>query len=563
MRHAILSVLICAIFTASLAAVGTDGVFQHGAVVCSEKHAAEVGADVLESGGNAVDAACASALAMAVTYPQAGNIGGGGFALIYWADSQKVFFLDFRETAPAAATARYFLDSAGNVDRDRALAGPLAAGTPGTVAGLCEMHSRFGKTGWAEIARPALLLADSGFEVSEKMSQDIVEYDTLLRRFPTTAAVFFSDDQPLEPSRILKQPDLAKALGLIENHGRDGFYRGELAKAIADYCAQNGGLITIDDLEKYQPIWRRPIHVRFRELDIFMPGLPSSGGIVLGQILGMMDSLAVEKHAPDSPEYIHLFTEAARRAYADRAAYLGDPAFTDDVTSRLLDRDYIIGRASSIDTNRATRSSDVRPGLSPGAEESKQTTHLVTADVYGNIVSLTYTINTSFGSGAMVPGYGFLLNNEMDDFAIAPGSANAYGLVGGDANKIEGGKRMLSSMTPTIILKAGRPYLALGSPGGSRIITAVAQTILNYHVFGMSLPAAVAAPRFHHQWVPDSLFLEQNRYDDRIIERLTDMGHLVGRQKPFAEVMAIGFSDNGTRLSAAADTRREGVVAGY
>jgi gamma-glutamyltranspeptidase/glutathione hydrolase len=212
---------------------------------------------------------------------------------------------------------------------------------------------------------------------------------------------------------------------------------------------------------------------------------------------------------------------------------------------------------------RATRSSDVPSGLSPSAGESYQTTHLVTADAYGNIVSLTYTINTSFGSGAMVPGYGFLLNNEMDDFAIAPGSANAYGLIGGDANKIEGGKRMLSSMTPTIILKAGRPYLALGSPGGSRIITAVAQTILNYYIFGMSLPAAVDAPRFHHQWVPDSLFLEQNGYDDSIIRRLTDMGHRVARQKPFAEVMAIGFSDNGKRLTSAADTRRDGVTAGY
>jgi gamma-glutamyltranspeptidase/glutathione hydrolase len=324
MRYTIIGLLVCVILPASLAAVNTDGVFQHGAVVCSEKHAAEVGATVLESDGNAVDAACASALAMAVTYPQAGNIGGGGFALVYLVDSQKVFFLDFRETAPANAEARYFLDAAGNVDRDKATAGPLTAGTPGTVAGLCEMHSRFGKTAWPELVRPAHLLADSGFAISERLTQDIALHDSLLRRFPATAAVLFADGRPLEPGRLLKQPDLAKALGLIEKQGRDGFYRGELAEAVAGYCAQNGGLITTDDLEKYQPVWRDPIHVRFRELDIFMPGLPSSGGIVLGQILGMMDRFRFERYAPDSPEYIHLFTEAARRAYADRAAYLGD-----------------------------------------------------------------------------------------------------------------------------------------------------------------------------------------------------------------------------------------------
>ena len=554
-------VIILILALASCTTLNSEKIYRNGAVACSDTIAANIGLQVLKDGGNAIDAACATAFALAVTFPQAGNIGGGGFALIYLADSQQVYNIDFREVAPAAASASIFLNELGEVDRDKALNGPLAAGVPGTVAGLYDLHHRYGSIEWSELVRPAHALADTGFIIGTPLHEVLREEEENLRRFEATREIFFPNGKPIEPGQRLVQSDLALALDFIEMQGRDGFYLGETAEAIAQYCAENGGLITVEDLKNYTTAWRQPVKFRFRQLDIYAAGLPSSGGIVMGQIMKMLNQYELEKYTADAPEYIHLFTEASRRAYADRAAYLGDPEFAPDLTDRLLDDHYITSRLQTIDPAHASVSSEILPGIPGENRESDQTTHLVVADAKGNIVSLTYTINAWFGCKAVVPEFGFFLNNEMDDFAILPDQPNAFGLTGSAANAIEPGKRMLSSMTPTIVMKSGRPYMALGSPGGSKIITAVAQTIINYDIFDMNLTEAVTVPRFHHQWMPDQLYLEQGGYDVVTIQKLIGMGHQVSERTPFAEVMALSFSSDGLFLTPAADPRRGGGCA--
>jgi len=558
----LLSLLLC--LSISCSTIGSEKVYHHGVVVCSDRIAAKTGVDNLKNGGNAVDAACATALALAVTYPQAGNIGGGGFALVYMADSGKVYFLDFRETAPGAATAQAYLDSDGRLDPQKSLIGPLAAGTPGTVAGLWEMHDRFGQIPWPDLVRPARMLAARGFVVDSPLVAALAGDEETLRQFDATRDIFLPGGAIPRPGDRLIQRDLAATLGRIEHDGRDGFYTGETADMIAAYCAEQRGFITTGDLRSYKAIWREPVHFRYRNLDVYAAGLPSSGGIVMGQILKMLNTYELERYTAGNAEYVHLFTEAARRAYADRAEYLGDPDFVDDLTGQLLDDDYVLSRRRSIDPNHATASSEVLPGMPKVGRESDQTTHLVVADEKGNIVSLTYTINAWFGCKAVVPGAGFLLNNEMDDFAIVPDAPNQFGLTGGDANAIQPGKRMLSSMTPTIVFKGKIPYLALGSPGGSKVITAVAQTIINYRIFEMPLHEAVSHPRFHHQWRPDTLYLERGGYDPATIEKLTEMGHHVVERSRYGEVTAIGFSEDGRFMTGAADPRRGGgCAAGY
>jgi gamma-glutamyltranspeptidase/glutathione hydrolase len=565
MRYIILGfVTIALLCVISCDTLNSEKVYRHGAVACSDIIAADIGLQILKDGGNAVDAACATAFALAVTYPQAGNIAGGGFALIYLADSQQVFFLDFRETAPAAARVETFLDSEGKVDRDKVVSGPLAAGIPGTVAGLHEMYQRFGSLDWNNLIQPSRLLADTGFIIGRTLAEALAEDQEVLRKFAATEVIFFHKGKPIESGQRLTQSDLALALNLIEQEGRDGFYQGETAEAIAAYCADNGGLITEKDLQNYNPKWREPVHFKFRQLDVYAAGLPSSGGVAMGQILKTLEQYELERYTAHSPEYIHLFTEAARRAYADRSEYLGDPDYTENLTQQLLDDSYIASRIKSIDPDRASSSADILPGIPKGQSESDQTTHLVAADIHGNIVSLTYTINAWFGCKAVVPGFGFFLNNEMDDFAILPDAPNMFGLTGSAANRIEPGKRMLSSMTPTIVLKSGQPYMALGSPGGSKIITAVAQVIINHNIFGMNVNEAVRSPRFHHQWMPDILYLEQGHYGIGIIQKLIGMGHNVKERTPYSEVMALGFSDDGIFITPAADPRRGGGSAvGY
>ena len=557
------ALILAAMLLPSCSKIAGERMYRNGIVVCSDPIAAEIGLTVLKDGGNAIDGACAAALAMAVTLPRAGNIGGGGFATIYLADSQKVFFLDFRETAPKKTRSEMFLNSEGQVDRDKATIGPLSAGVPGTVAGLYELQSRFGGASWSEMVKPARFLADTGFAVYDYLARSLGEYREDLSRFPSTRAVYFPDGQPLAAGDQLVQKDLAETLGLIEANGRDGFYSGGVAEKIEAFCAANGGFITREDLAEYQALWCDPVRISFRDLTVYAPGLPSSGGIVMGQMLSMLDTFELEKYTSQSPEFIHLFTETARRAYADREQYLGDPGFTHDFTKELLDKNYLATRLQSLDVTKATPSANILPGV-PKRTESDQTTHLVVVDATGNIVSLTYTMNLPYGSKAIVNDCGFLLNNEMDDFAILPGQANAFGLIGGEANRIEPGKRMLSSMTPTIILKKGKPYLALGARGGSKIISSVTQTILNYRVFGMTVGAAVAAPRIHHQWQPDVLYVEQGGLDVPIIQKLISMGHTIQEREPFCTVNAVSFSDDGHFVTGAGDPRQEGAtVAGY
>lgn len=554
--------LCCIFLITSCDKLRTEKIYRHGIVVCADPIAADVGLETLKNGGNAVDAACATAFALATTLPRAGNIGGGGFALVYIADSQKVFFLDFRETAPATANAERYLTSDKQVDRDKATVGPLSAGVPGTVAGLFELNRTFGTAKWIDLVKPARMLADTGFVVSRYLAESIADYRDELSRFESTSAVFLPDGTPPTAGSQFVQKDLAQTLGLIESGGKDGFYTGETAAKIAAFCKQQGGMISVEDLANYKAVWREPIASKFRDLDIFAAGLPSSGGIVMGQMLSMLNQFELEKYTALSPDYIHFFTEAARRAYADREQYLGDPDFAHDFTKELLNKEYIATRVQTIDPIKASPSDEILPGMPK--KESDHTTHFVVADKDGNIVSLTYTINLSYGSKAVVDGCGFLLNNEMDDFAIAPGQPNAYGLVGGEANKIEPNKRMLSSMTPTIILRHGKPYMALGSPGGSKIITCVAQTIIKRRIFDMPLGEAVQSPRIHHQWQPDILYVEQGSLESNTIQELLARGYSVKERSPFGAVMALGFSNDGNFVAGVADHRRPGaVVRGY
>lgn len=543
--------------------ITTEKLYRQGVVVSSDRIASEVGLDILKQGGNAIDAACATALSLAVTFPRSGNLGGGGFALVYAADSQIVSFLDFRETAPDSVDPGYYLDSAGQVVRSRAIVGPASAGTPGTVAGLYEMHRRYGRLKWGQVVHPARILAGGGFTVGEALASSLAEYKDDLSRFPSTADQFLKNGRPPQSGDLFKQNDLALTLVLIEEKGRDGFYLGETAEKIADFCQANDGFISLSDLESYQPVWRTPIKFKFAGLDVYAAPLPSSGGVVMGQILKMVDQYELARYSPRRAEYMHIFTEAARLAYADREEFLGDPAFSPDYSQSLIDDAYLTSRMKSIRTDRATPSKDVLPGIPDNINESDNTTHLVVSDGGGNIVSLSYTINLNYGSKAVVAGAGFLLNNEMDDFAIAVGQPNAFGLIGGEANKIEPGKRMLSSMTPTIILKSGNPYLALGSPGGSKIITAVAQTIINYVIYEESLPNAIGLPRFHHQWQPDKLYLERDGFPPETIAKLKAMGHNVFERDRYCEVMGIRFSSDGLYFGGTADKRGSGFVAGY
>jgi gamma-glutamyltranspeptidase/glutathione hydrolase len=540
-----------------------EKVYRYGAVVCADRIASEIGVEILKNGGNAMDAACAAALALAVTFPEDGNLGGGGFALVYAVDSEQVYFLDFREKAPENIASDFYLDTAGNIDRDRIMNGPSATGVPGTVAGLFELHQRFGLISWKDIVQPARLLCSNGFIVGDYLAKSLADNEDRLSRFPATAEVFFPEGRSIKSGDRLYQPNLGATMMAIETYGRNGFYLGETAQKIVDYCTDYGGLITMEDLAGYQAAWREPVRFRFRNLDIYCAGLPSSGGIVMGQILGMLEPFELERYTANAPEYLHLFTEAARRAYADRSEYLGDPDFVDDLTKSLLEKNYILNRHKSIDVKHASSSSEILPGMPKKRSESDQTTHLVAADSAGNIVSLTYTMNSSYGSGAMVPGCGFILNNEMDDFVVKAGEFNQFGLTGGNANMIKPGKRMLSSMSPTIVFENNQPYLALGSSGGSKIITTVAQVIINRYVYKMPLAETVGFPRFHHQWQPDKIYAEKDGLDIDVIQDLIGRGHNIEERSQYGEVMVLGFSTGGSFISGVADPRSPGSVAGY
>jgi gamma-glutamyltranspeptidase / glutathione hydrolase len=530
-----------------------------GMVVAQEPLAADVGVAVLKSGGNAVDAAVAVGFALAVTHPFAGNIAGGGFMLIRLADGRTTF-IDFRETAPRKATRDMYLDAQGNLTPD-SLIGWRAVGVPGTVRGFELAYKKYGSKPWAELLQPAIRLASSGFPISHAQMLSFRANADSFAPFPDSKRIFLKDGAFYDWSENFQQPELARTLERIARRGAADFYEGETAHILAREMEKNGGLITLDDLREYRAVERKPLEGDYKGYHIITSPPPSSGGVGILQMLGMLNGTGYEKNGSGSAGTYHYLAEVMRRFYADRSEYLGDPDFVKNPIAALLDPAYIRTRLDSIDPVLATPSDQIKPGLVAG-KESSDTTHYSIADEQGNVVAVTYTLNNGYGSKVTVPGAGFLLNDEMDDFAAKPGSPNLFGLVQGETNAIAPGRRPLSSMVPTIVLKDGKPFLVLGAPGGSRIITAVLQVMLNVIDFGMNVQDAIDFPRIHHQWKPDQLDIERGISPDTIAS-LKKAGYPIEETKPvvIARVEAILLSDGW--LQGGHDERGSGKAEGY
>ncbi len=530
-------------------------------VTAQEPIATDVGLDILKQGGNAVDAAIAVGFALAVTHPYAGNLGGGGFMLVRQSDGRSTF-IDFREKAPAAATRDMYLDELGKVTRD-SLVGWRAAGVPGTVRGLELAHRKYGKLPWAKLLAPAVRLASAGFPVSYALSQSLKgEGSTkLLGQFAESKRIFLKGGAYYEPDDKLMQPELGKTLARISALGSKDFYEGVTAKILAAEMAKNGGHITAADLKGYQAVERKPLEGKYKGYGVITAPPPSSGGIGILQMLGMLEGSDYEKTGPESAASIHYVAETMRRYYADRSEYLGDPDFVKIPVFGLLQPSYVKRLRETIDRDKATPSERVRPGR-PILGESTETTHFNVVDTAGNAVALTYTLNGGYGNGVTVAGLGFLLNNEMDDFAAKPGVANMFGLIQGEANAIQPGKRPLSSMTPTILTKDGEFFMAVGAPGGSRIITAVLQVILNVVDFGMNVQDAVDAPRFHHQWMPDRLEFERGISPDTLA-LLAAKGHKIEVSRPQVLARVEAILRSGGWLQGGSDGRAVGKAVAW
>jgi len=533
----------------------------NGMVVSSDSLATKVGVEILKRGGNAVDAAVAVGFALAVTYPQAGNIGGGGFMVIKMANGETVT-IDYREKAPIKAHEDMFLDESGNFVPEKSQIGHLSVGVPGSVAGLLLALEKYGTMSRKEVLKPAIELAEKGFIVNEGLARAFKNAFEHFKKFPSTMKYFSKNGEPYKEGDLLIQKDLAKVLKLIRDRGRDGFYKGKVADLIVAEMKRGGGIITHEDLEKYQPVIRKPVIGNYRGYEIISMGPPSSGGVCLIELLNILENFDLKKYGHNSSYTIHYLVEAMKRVYADRAEYLGDPDFVEIPLDKLLSKEYAKEIASQIDTFFATPSSKIVRSVSP-PQDGIHTTHYSVVDKWGNVVSVTTTINSYFGSMVVVDGAGFFLNNEMDDFSAKPGVPNQFGLLGNKANSIQPSKRMLSSMTPTIVLKNGKPFLVLGSPGGSTIITSVLQVILNVIDFGMNIQEAVDAPRVHHQWYPDEVYYEKRGLPLDVIENLKKRGHkLVERHGFQGEVQAILIDENGIKYGAA-DPRGYGFAMGY
>lgn len=535
---------------------------KNGMVVSAESLATQAGVDILKNGGNAIDAAIAVGFTLAVTYPEAGNIGGGGFMLIRLANSTTTM-IDFREKAPAKASRNMYLDSNGNVIPMKSELGPLAAGVPGTVAGYLHALEKYGTLSRQRVIAPAIEAAVKGFPLSERFVESLKQSMKEFSAFPSTMNAFTKKGTPYEKGEILRQPDLANTLRNISAFGVDGFYRGYIAELIVAEMQRHGGIISAHDLLNYHPVERKPLYGSYRGYGIITASPPSAGGVVLLQMLNMLERYDLKGRGQNSSETIHLFAAAAQRAYADRSEFLGDPDFVSMPVSRLISKEYALTRSESIDTLQAVASSSIPPATSAELGHSN-TTHFCVADSFGNIVSVTTTLNGLFGCKAVVGGAGFFLNNEMDDFSVKPGTPNMYGLTGAEANAIAPTKRMLSSMTPTIVMKDSMPFLTLGGRGGSRITTAVANIIINVIDFGLNVQDAVESPRIHHQWLPDRIFYETNGLPLDVMENLKRKGYTLEHTTTFnARAHAIMF-DPATRLFlGGADPREEGVAIGY
>lgn len=545
-RTLTLSIMIAAGSNAALAAS-----LEGGAVAAPDQYGATVAAQILKSGGNAVDAAVATAFTLAVTYPEAGNIGGGGFMTLHM--DGKAYFLDYRETAPQAATKTMYLNEKGEVIENLSLVGAKAAGVPGTVMGLWEAHQRFGKLPWSELLTPAIGYAQKGFKVAGKQFQYREDALGLFEQHTNFSDYFGT----MRAGEVFKQPEMAKTLERIAANGADEFYKGKTADLLAAQMQRDGGLITKQDLAEYQAKWREPIRVDWQGNSLYTAPLPSSGGIALAQLIGIKEQRTADFKGVElnSARYIHLLAEIEKRVFADRADYLGDPDFSDVPAKKLMDAGYLKQRAAEVNPDAISPTENVRPGLEP-----HQTTHFSIVDAHGNAVSNTYTLNWDFGSGVVVEGAGFLLNDEMDDFSAKPGVANAFGVVGSDANAIEPGKRMLSSMSPSIVTRDGKVTLVLGTPGGSRIFTSIFQVLNNIYDFKLPLQQAVNAQRVHHQLLPkDTIYYDAYApLTGKVVEQLKAMGYVLEDQGwNMGDIQAIRI--NGSALETASDPRGRGV----
>ncbi len=542
-----------------------SAVSSNAMVVSAHPLATEVGLSILKKGGNAVDASVAVHLALAVVYPQAGNIGGGGF-FVYREKDGHTATLDFREKAPGLATMNMYLDCTKRdspVVKDLSTLGFLAAGVPGTVDGLVQQHAAYGRLPWKDLVQPAYLLAKNGFKISKQEADNLNEEKADFEKANRNRPSAFVKQEKWQPGDFLKQPALATTLARIRDGGRAGFYSGPTARDIAREMREMGGIITEKDLAEYHAVWRNPLIFNYKDLKIVSMPPPSSGGIALAQLFKMVEPFDLKKMGFQSKAAVHLMVEAERRVYADRATHLGDPDVWDVPTDRLLDPGYLKNRMADFSESRATPSSSIKAGdISNQKKEHEQTTHFSIVDAEGNAVSVTTTLNDSYGSHAVVAEAGFILNNEMDDFSVKPGVPNIYGLIGGEANAIAPGKRMLSSMTPAIVERGGKLWMVVGTPGGSTIITSVFQTILDVYEWNMTAPEAVAAPRFHHQWVPDEIFVEDRAVEETVRQPLRSMGHTIKPRGPIGRVECILIKPDG-QLEGGADPRGDDAADGF
>ncbi|WP_278383827.1 gamma-glutamyltransferase [Alteromonas mediterranea] len=535
----------------------TDVGLSQPAVAMPDSYSADAAMQVLKEGGNAIDAAITAQFVLAVTLPEAGNVGGGGFMTIKFEDSTD--FLDYREMAPKSAHRDMYLDQAGNVKPYESLFGAKASGIPGTVAGMWAAHKKYGTLDWKRLVAPAVDLAENGFVVHEKLANNIARYisRTQEKGIKSNFSDYFSE---AKAGTTFKQPELAETLKAIQQQGKDGFYKGEVATHIVDFMQQNGGLITHDDLQAYKAVWRKPLQLTWQGYELITAPPPSSGGVAVAQWIGMLEAYDATHDLPaqNSTEYIHIMSEIGKRVFADRAEYMGDPDFVSVPVKALTDADYINERAADI---QPASISDT-PSIKPGLKESEDTTHFSIMDRWGNAVANTTTINLTFGSGVVVTGAGFLLNDEMDDFSAKPGVPNFFGAVGGEANAIEPYKRMLSSMTPTLVTKADQVVLVTGSPGGTTIISSVAQSLLNALLYDMSAEEAVNSPRFHHQLLPKDTIRMHNGFTEATVNELKAMGYTIDNRR-FGDVHLIKRTKEGVEAASEKSGRGKSLVQPY